>query len=148
MALGSSQPVTDRDDSLVTFTCRLFRNSESLNFLEPSGPVQACTGIVIPLPLPCFEIYTQIILSYIMNRTNSHFLVPIKLYCAVTADFTLLNFWYNLLTFEKFVWRFIDTFIVQNFRSFFCCFQCGSYIWPGLTINVVYTVCLFLSPNW
>jgi hypothetical protein len=25
--------------------------SESLNLLEPSGPVQACTGIALPLPL-------------------------------------------------------------------------------------------------
>jgi len=27
--------------------------SGSLNFLKPSGPVQACNGIALPLPLPC-----------------------------------------------------------------------------------------------
>jgi hypothetical protein len=27
--------------------------SGSLNFLEPSGPVQACNGIDLPLPLVC-----------------------------------------------------------------------------------------------
>jgi len=26
--------------------------SGSLNLLEPSGPVQACNGIALPLPLP------------------------------------------------------------------------------------------------
>jgi len=29
--------------------------SGSLNFLEPSGPVQACNGIALPLPLPCLR---------------------------------------------------------------------------------------------
>jgi len=27
--------------------------SGNLNLLEPSGPVQACNGIALPLPLPC-----------------------------------------------------------------------------------------------
>ena len=125
MALGSSQPVTDRADNLATFTCRLFRNSESLNLLEPSGPVQACTGIVIPLPLPCFYISTQIILPHITNRTNTYSLVPINLYCAVTADFTLLDFWYNLLMFEKFVWLFIDAFTVKILDQYFAVFIVG-----------------------
>jgi len=28
--------------------------SGSLNLLEPSGPVQACNGIALPLPFYCF----------------------------------------------------------------------------------------------
>jgi hypothetical protein len=28
--------------------------SGSLNLLEPSGPVKACNGIALPLPLPVF----------------------------------------------------------------------------------------------
>jgi len=28
--------------------------SGSLNLLEPSGPVQACNGIALPLPVPFF----------------------------------------------------------------------------------------------
>ena len=32
--------------------CRTFLKSGSLNLLEPSGPVQACNGIALPLPLP------------------------------------------------------------------------------------------------
>ena len=39
-----------RADSLTTFLCRLSSNSGSLNLLEPSGPVQACNGIALPLP--------------------------------------------------------------------------------------------------
>jgi hypothetical protein len=31
---------------------RLFKKSGSLNLLEPSGPVKACNGIALPLPLP------------------------------------------------------------------------------------------------
>ena len=27
--------------------------SGNLNFLEPSGPLQACNGTALPLPLPC-----------------------------------------------------------------------------------------------
>jgi len=46
MALGSSQHVTGRADILANFMCRQSRNSEILNLLEPSGPVQACNGIV------------------------------------------------------------------------------------------------------
>ena len=38
-----------RADNLITFMCRLSLNSESLNLLEPLGPVQACKGIALPL---------------------------------------------------------------------------------------------------
>jgi len=30
--------------------------SGSLNLLEPSGPVQACNGIALPLPLPLIAV--------------------------------------------------------------------------------------------
>ena len=30
--------------------------SGSLNYLEPSGPVQACNGIGLPLPLPFYSL--------------------------------------------------------------------------------------------
>jgi hypothetical protein len=38
-------------DSSISFICRLCENSGSLNFLKPSGPIYACTGI----PLPFFR---------------------------------------------------------------------------------------------
>ena len=60
--LGSTQPLTEREpgifpggkggpvrrtDNLTTFMCRF---SGILKLLEPSGPVQACNGIALPLP--------------------------------------------------------------------------------------------------
>ena len=39
-------------DNLPTYMCRLSRNSDSLNFLEPYGSVQACTEINFPYNLP------------------------------------------------------------------------------------------------
>jgi len=45
---GYRQPV-HRVDNLVTCMCRLSRYLGSLNLLEPKGPVQACTGIALPL---------------------------------------------------------------------------------------------------
>jgi hypothetical protein len=38
-----------RADNLTTFMRRLSRNSGGFNLLEPSGPAQACTGIVFSL---------------------------------------------------------------------------------------------------
>jgi len=59
MALRLTQPLIEmgtrnivwgekvhRADNLTTFTCRLFG---SLNFLEHSGPAQACNGFALPL---------------------------------------------------------------------------------------------------
>ena len=42
--------------TLTIFMCRLLWNPGLLNVLEPSGPVQACTRIVLPLPLTFSEI--------------------------------------------------------------------------------------------
>ena len=64
MALGSTQPLTEmitngiswvkggRCVRLTTFppSCVVVTKSGSLNFLEPSGPVQACNGTALPLP--------------------------------------------------------------------------------------------------
>ena len=52
-------------------SCAFVTKSENLNFLEHSGPFQACNGTELPLPLPIFkmqvdksinivEIYTKI----------------------------------------------------------------------------------------
>jgi len=63
MALGLTQTLTQmstrniswgwrrpvrRADNLTTFMCRLSLKSGSVNFLEPSGPVQVCNGIALP----------------------------------------------------------------------------------------------------
>ena len=41
MALGSTQPLTEMSTVVM--------NSGNHNFLEPSGPVQACNGTALPL---------------------------------------------------------------------------------------------------
>ena len=50
--LGVKGPVP-RDDNLTTFMCWLSRNSGSLIFLEPKGPVQACKGTALPSFTSC-----------------------------------------------------------------------------------------------
>ena len=64
MALGSIQPLTDMSTRSISWgkggrcvrlttyhhPVPLSRNLGKLNFLEPSGPVQACNGNVLPLP--------------------------------------------------------------------------------------------------
>ena len=37
-------------DNLTTFLCAVVMKYGNLNFLEPSGPLQACNGIAFPLP--------------------------------------------------------------------------------------------------
>ena len=34
-------------------SCAVVMKSGNLNFLEPSGPLQACNGTALPLSLPC-----------------------------------------------------------------------------------------------
>jgi len=65
MALGSTQPLTEintrcipggkggRCARLTTLplSCAVVMKSGNLNFLEPSGPLQACNGNALPLPL-------------------------------------------------------------------------------------------------
>jgi hypothetical protein len=46
---GERRPVS-RDDNFTTFMCRMLKNSGSFNLLEPSGPVQTCNVIALPLP--------------------------------------------------------------------------------------------------
>jgi len=52
-----------RADNLTIFTCRVFFKPRSLNLLEFSGPIQACTGIALPF-------YTQ---SYASNGRNRQY---------------------------------------------------------------------------
>jgi len=40
-----------RADKLTHFLVQIVLKSGNLNLLEPSGPVQACNGIALPLPL-------------------------------------------------------------------------------------------------
>ena len=66
MTLGSTQPLTEMSTTTISWGVKaageyswqsnhlhvpIVLKSWSLNLLEPSGPVQACTGIDLPVPL-------------------------------------------------------------------------------------------------
>ena len=69
MALGSTQPVTEMITMSISWEQRrpvrkadnllpsyaAVTKSGSLNFLEPSGPLQACNGTALPLPFTVTE---------------------------------------------------------------------------------------------
>jgi len=62
MALGSTQPLTEMSTRSISWgkggrcvrlttlppSCAVVTKSRSLNFLEPSGPVQTCNGTALP----------------------------------------------------------------------------------------------------
>ena len=65
MALGSTQPLTEMSTRSISWggkggrcvrlttlppSCAVVTKSGNLNFLEPSGDVQACNGTALPLP--------------------------------------------------------------------------------------------------
>ena len=67
MALGSTHPLTDMNTRNISLWVKaagawgwqpyhlhvpIVKKSGSVNLLEPTGPVQACTRIALPLPLP------------------------------------------------------------------------------------------------
>jgi len=63
MALGSTQPLTQMSTRSISWgkrwpvlttlppSCTVVMKSGNLNFVEPSGPLQACNGTALPLPL-------------------------------------------------------------------------------------------------
>ena len=71
MALGSTQPLTEMSTRSISWGkgCRFLRltnlppslavvmKSGNLNFLEPSGPLQACNGTALPLLLPSYHVH-------------------------------------------------------------------------------------------
>jgi hypothetical protein len=86
MPLGSTQPLTEmstrsiswgkrrtvrKADNLPPF-CAVVMKSGNLNFLEPSGPVQACNGTVIPLPLPSTHFGCRLLLLHLISPSDTH----------------------------------------------------------------------------
>jgi hypothetical protein len=63
MVLGSTQPLTEMSTRCISWgkggrclrlttlppSCAIFMKSGNLNFLEPSGPLQACMGTALPI---------------------------------------------------------------------------------------------------
>jgi len=86
MALGSTQPLTEMSTNNISWGVKvvgaygwqpyhlhvqIVLKSGSLNLLEPSGPVQACNGIALPLRLLlCFIIQSFISLTLWRETTT------------------------------------------------------------------------------
>ena len=49
-------------------SCAVVMKSGNLNFLEPSGPLQACNGTALPLPLLCI-LYRSLLLVCNLDTT-------------------------------------------------------------------------------
>ena len=68
MALGSIQSLTEMSTRCISWgcvsltvlppSCAVVMKSGNLNFLEPSGPLQACNGTAIPLPFIFNQYFT------------------------------------------------------------------------------------------
>jgi len=74
MTLGSTQPLTEMSTRNISWgksgrclgltilppSYAVVMKSGNLNFLEPSGPLQACNGTALPLPYPSSNIWKML----------------------------------------------------------------------------------------
>ena len=84
-------------------SCAVVTKSGSLNFLEPSGPVQACNGTALPFTFIYIFIHKQwLALTEIMNLKNERITV---IYCNVLLFSwkikNVLNKWKQSLSIES-----------------------------------------------
>jgi len=95
MALGSTQPLTEMSTRCISWgkggrcvrlttlpqSCAVVMKSGNLKFLEPSGPLQACNGTVLPL----------------------HFTLQILTFQGVTFEHIIFTNWPHIIfhTFEQ-----------------------------------------------
>jgi len=74
-------------------SCAVVTKSGNLNFLEPSGPVQACNGTALPLPLPIVNInlYAPCILyigqTYHYTPEYAFYIFSQQIYLIIFSDF-------------------------------------------------------------
>jgi len=82
MALGSTQPLTEMSTRRISWgkcgrcvrmttlppPCAVVMKSENLNFLEPSGPLQACNGTDLPL----FTLHNADHTKQMLNTNTRH----------------------------------------------------------------------------
>ena len=75
MALGSTQPLTEMSTRRIswgkmrpvrkadnfTTPCAVVMKSGKPDFLDPSGPLQACNGTALPI---CFEMQCEIFMNH------------------------------------------------------------------------------------
>jgi hypothetical protein len=76
-------------------SCAVVRRSGNLNFLEPSGPLQACNGTALPFKLLFIICSEESALQYIkhlqLDKALLTFLLLIQIYKA--GDFLRMKIW-------------------------------------------------------
>ena len=144
MALGSTQPLTEMSTRCISWgkggrcvglttlppSCAVVMKSGNLNFLEPSGPLQACNGTALPftlyepdISLLIFQVpsFYQVIRPKLCMRFSGHIysmwptdlnLLDPKLWCPNTIPRAVIP--YRLFPFSApLIWRLFD--ILQSF---------------------------------
>ena len=107
MALGSTQPLTEMSTRSISWgwrrpvrkadnlppSCAIVTKSGNLNFLEPSGPLQACNGTDLPLNIHQGVCYgTTQAKSFVVIRSDCKNCALLCCYAASSDDFRLTTF--------------------------------------------------------
>jgi len=106
MVLGLTQPLTEMSTRNIfwgvkaagAYSCQPYHlqvptvlKSGSLNLLEPSGPVQACNGIALPLLTPSGRV-VRYKLTVPLSRNSPHFMKPkCLLLCSLVPVMSQIN---------------------------------------------------------
>ena len=124
MALGSTQPPTEisirntswRVKAASALGWQLYHlhvptilKSGSPNLLEPSGPVQACNGIALPLPLPCtHEAVTIILIKVKLCNVLVHYFYCWYIFVAKSNSAMLISGFHHSVNEIFFFFRFLQ----------------------------------------
>jgi len=118
---GKRRPVRKADN--LPPSCAVVTKSGNLNFLEPSGPVQACNGTALPLPLLPFTCFTcvdaccRFKINYWQLRVNIYMSFPL---ISIFLDAKILLLSVQLLYGRKVYNSLCTTLILSNTRRYFC----------------------------
>ena len=132
------RPVRKADNLPTSYA--VVTKSGNLNFLEPSGPLRACNGTVLPLTVALHENLLKFLIT-------SHSVLWMRNFSAksckenINAHFIFKNFFFpNIVTFTKSSKT--TTHIVQSLNKFFE--QPGEGLHTGPKHVVVYYILLLI----
>ena len=105
MALGSTQPLTEMSTRNISWGVKaggaygwqpyhlhvpIVLKSVSLNLLEPSGPVQSCNGIALPLPYCLSSVSKEPPCPHLLISSVTAYVACVKNFTAAFPGWTLL----------------------------------------------------------
>ena len=109
MALGSTQPLTEMSTRRISWggkcgrcvwlttlppPCAVVMKFGNLNFLEPSGPLQACNGTALPLPYKLMNKNPKQLLEIRKIFNRPHSIRGLTMHGQFTS-YTRINFIYS-----------------------------------------------------